>query len=114
LYRVVESATLLIRRGICADCILFYFRWQLLSVWSALTPGPNAAVGGMVAVAAGVGEASIAAEAEGSVAVLVVEGIEAAMVEAASAAVMEAIEVVTVAGDMDAAGVVGDMGIASG
>jgi hypothetical protein len=36
------------------------------------------------------------------------------MVEAASAAVMEAIEVVTVAGDMDAAGVVGDMGIASG
>ncbi|MGA2984340.1 MAG: hypothetical protein ABSG32_11010 [Terriglobia bacterium] len=67
----------------------------------ALTPGPSAAVGGMVVVA--VVSMEVGAEA-----------FVAAMVEAASAVVMEVIEVVTVAGDMDADGAGGDMGFASG
>ena len=131
LSQAIKGATLLSRRGICVDCISFYCRWQLLSVLSALTPGPEvagdmaAAVVSMAAVAvvsmAAVAEAFTAATAvEASAVATAVEAFAAVTVEAASAVVTEeaasavvtqeaasavvteVIEAVTVAGDMDA------------
>jgi len=70
-------------------------RWQLLSVLPELTPGPNVA---------------------GDMAVVVVSMAAATAVEA-FAVVTEVIEVVTVAGDMDAVTAteaVGGIGLASG
>ena len=109
LSQAIKGATLLSRRGICVDCISFYCRWQLLSVLSALTPGPEvagdmaAAVVSMAAVAvvsmAAVAEAFTAATAvEASAVVTVaeafavataVEAFAAVTVEAASAVVTE-------------------------
>jgi hypothetical protein len=69
----------------------------------------------MAAVAAGVGvEGSMAAVAEDSVAALGAEAFEVVTVEAASVVVLEVIAAVTVAGDMDADGAVGAMGMALG
>ena len=104
--RAVENATLSSRRGICAGCISFYCRWQLLS---APTPGPNEAAGDMAAVAAGVGVVSMAAPPVGDSAV--------AMAAEASAVATEVFEAAMVAGDMvtvTATVAVGGMGLASG
>ena len=86
-------------------------RWQLLSVLPELTPGPNVA-GDMAVVVV-----SMAAGAEASAVVTVEAASAVVTVEAASAVVTEVIEVVTVAGDMDAVTAteaVGGIGLASG
>ena len=138
LSQAIKGATLLSRRGICVDCISFYCRWQLLSVLSALTPGPEvagdmaAAVVSMAAVAeaftaATAVEASAVATAVEAFAAVTVEAASAVVTEeaasavvtqeAASAVVTEVIEAVTVAGDMDAVTATeaaGGMGLASG
>ena len=83
----------------------------MLSVLPELTPGPNVA-GDMAVVVV-----SMAAGAEAFAAATAVEASAVVTVEAASAVVTEVIEVVTVAGDMDAVTAteaVGGIGLASG
>lgn len=97
------------RRGICANCISFYCRWQLLSALPALTPGPNAVAVDTAEVEAEVVVVDSTVEAVASMAVPA-EASEVAMAAAFAEAWVVASEAAMAAGDMDAVMATGAVG----